>query len=77
LASRLTNIEIYGFSRNHLETYIQKLRAVTLDDVQRVVQKYFLLDDLLIVLVAPAKDIQPNLQSYGSMDVVELENAVQ
>jgi zinc protease len=77
LASRLTNIEIYGFPKNHLETYIQKLRAVTLDDVQRVAQKYFLLDDLLIVLVTPAQETSPKVQKYGSTNVVELDDAIQ
>jgi zinc protease len=77
LASRLTNIEIYGFPRNHLETYIQNLRAVTLDDVQRVVQKYFLLEDLLIVLVVPATETLPRVQNYGAVNVVELEDAIQ
>ena len=77
LASRLTDIELYGFPRNHLETYIQRLRAVTLDDVQRVAQKYFLLDDLLIVLVAPAELTTPKVQKYGTVNSVELQDAIQ
>jgi zinc protease len=77
LAARLTDIELYGFAKDHLEKYIQKLRAVTLDDVQRVAQKYFLLDDLLIVLVSPAQETAPKVQKYGSVSVVELEDAIQ
>jgi len=77
LAARLTDIELYGFPKDHLQKYIQKLRAVTLDDVQRVVQKYFLLDDLLIVLVSPAKETVPKVQKYGPVNVVELEDAIQ
>ncbi len=77
LAGRLTDIELYGFPKNHLETYIQRLRAVTLDDVRRVVQKYFLLDDLLIVLVAPAQEVSPKVERYGPVSVVELDDAIQ
>jgi predicted Zn-dependent peptidase len=77
LAARLTDIEIYGFPRNHLETYVQKLKAVTLEDVQRVARKYFLLDDLLIVLVAPAEETSPKVQTYGAVNVVELQDAIQ
>jgi zinc protease len=77
LATRLTDIEIYGFPKNHLETYIQRLRSVTLDDVKRVTQKYFLLDDLLIVLVAPATESLLKVQSYGPTSVVELQDAIQ
>jgi zinc protease len=77
LAGRLTDIELYGFSKNHLETYIQKLREVTLDDVQRVARKYFLLDDLLMVLVTPAQETSAQVQSYGPVNVVELDDAIQ
>ncbi len=77
LAARLTDIELYGFAKDHLELYIQKLRAVTLNDVQRVVQKYFLLDDLLIVLVAPAQETSPKVEKYGPVSVVELDDAIQ
>ena len=42
-----------------------------------VAQKYFLLDDLLIVLVAPGKEILPEVQKYGPVSVVELEDAIQ
>ncbi|MEK9139202.1 MAG: pitrilysin family protein [Bacteroidota bacterium] len=77
LAARLTDIELYGFQKNHLETYMQKLRAVSLDDVKRVVQKYFLLDDLLIVLVTPAQETSPKVGKYGPVSVVELQDAIQ
>ena len=77
LASRLTDIEIYGYPADYLETYIQKIRAVTLEDVQRVVQKYFLLDDLLMVFVAPGKETAPEVQKYGPVSVVELDDAIQ
>jgi zinc protease len=77
LAARLTDIEIYGFPKNHLETYVQKLKAVTLDDVHRVAQKYFLLDDLLIVLVSPAEETSPKVKTYGTVNIVELQDAIQ
>lgn len=77
LASRLTDIELYGYPADYLETYIQKIRAVTLEDVQKVVQKYFLLDDLLMVFVAPGKETAPEVQKYGPVSVVELDDAIQ
>jgi zinc protease len=77
LAAWLTDIEIYGFPRNYLETYIQNLRKVTPGDIRRVVQKYFLLDDLLMVLVTPAQETSSKVQSYGPVSQVELEEAIQ
>jgi predicted Zn-dependent peptidase len=77
LASRLTDIELYGFPKNHLETYIQKLRAVTQNDIQRVAQEYFLLDDLLMVMVTPAQETTSKVEQYGPVSVVKLEDAIQ
>lgn len=77
LASRMTDIELYGFPKDYLETYIKKIKAVSLSDVQRVAQKYFLVDDLLIVLVTPAQQTAPVVEPYGPMSVVELKDAVQ
>jgi zinc protease len=77
LAMRLTNMELYGFPANYLETYIEKLRAVTLTDVQRVITKYFLLDDLLIVLVTNAQEVSPLVTKYGPVQTMELQDAIQ
>jgi predicted Zn-dependent peptidase len=77
LAAKLSDIELYGFPQNHLETYIQKLRSVTLADIQRVARKYFLLDDMVIVLVTPAKETSPVAMKYGPVSVMELEDAIQ
>ena len=77
LAARLTDIELYGFPRDYLETYIEKLKQVSLKDVRRVVEKYFLLDDLLMVFVAPAQETAPKVQKYGNVEKIELDDAIQ
>jgi len=77
LAGRMTDIELYGFPKDHLETYIKRVNAVSLADVQRVAQKYFLVDDLLIVLVTPAQQTAPVVEPYGPVSVVDLKDAVQ
>lgn len=77
LAARITDIEFYGFPRDYVETYIQKVKAVTLGDVHRVAQKYFLVDDLLLVLVTPAQTSRPVVEKYGPVSVVPLKDAIQ
>jgi predicted Zn-dependent peptidase len=77
LAARMTDIELYGFPKDHLETYIKRINAVSLADVQRVAQKYFLLDDLLFVLVTPAQHTAAGMEPYGPVSVVELKDVVQ
>ncbi len=77
LAASITDIELYGYPSDYLSTYIQKLKAVTPGDVQRIAKQYFLLDDLLFVFVGPAREIIPLVQKYGSVNVMELNDAVQ
>jgi zinc protease len=77
LAARITDIEFYGFPRDYVETYIQKVKAVTLADVERVAQKYFLVDDLLFVLVSPAETTRSVVEKYGPVSVVPLKDAIQ
>ncbi|HWP81790.1 MAG TPA: pitrilysin family protein [Bacteroidota bacterium] len=77
LASNLSEMIFYGFPNDHLETYVQRLKNVTLDDVKRVVQKYFLLDDVIIMVVTNPKETQDSLAGLGPIEVVPLEQAVQ
>lgn len=77
LAARMTDIELYGYPEDHLETYISRIRAVSLADIQRVARKYFLLDDLLFVLVTPAQHTAAVVEPYGPVSVVDLKDAVQ
>jgi len=76
LALRLTDIEFYGLPRDYIEKYIQNVKSVSLADVNRAAQKYFLLDDLLIVLVTPARQMRAVAEKYGPVTVVELKDAI-
>ncbi len=77
LASNITNVELYGFSGDYLDTYIEKLKAVSNADVQRVVNEHFLINDLLFVFVGPAKQDSSVVEGYGPTSVIDLKDAVQ
>jgi zinc protease len=77
LARQVTDIEIYGRPKDYLEKYIQNIRKVSIDDVRTVVQKYFLLDDLLFVIVAPADSAKSALEKYGTLQVKSVEDVIQ
>jgi len=76
LATRLTDIEIYAFPSDYVETYIERLRAVSQEDVRRVAREYVPLEDMLIVLVAPAEQIRKVAGQYGNLSVMELQDAI-
>jgi zinc protease len=77
LASRLTDIELYGFPKDYLERYIERIRSVKQTDIERVVKERFLLDDLLMVLVTPADETVGKVQHYGQTTAISLDDAVE
>lgn len=62
VASYALNIVTKKLPANFYETYLQKINAVTVDDVQRVAQKYFSEENARIVIVGKALDVLPNLE---------------
>lgn len=59
------NIETNNLPENFYETYLDKINAVTIEDIQRVAQKYFSADNARIVIVGKALDVLPNLEKTG------------
>ena len=57
IAGTYANDEYTGRDPRFWETYREKIRAVTLDDVQRVAQKYLHPDKLVILAVGNVEDI--------------------
>lgn len=61
-AAYALNIATKNLPVDFYETYLQKINAVTVDDIQRVAQKYFSADNARIVIVGKALDVLPNLE---------------
>lgn len=59
------NIETEGLPKDYYETYLKKLNAVTIEDINRVAKKYFLIDNFRIMIVGKGADIIPGLESLG------------
>lgn len=65
IARYALNIKVNKLPENFYETYLEKINAVTIDDVQRVAQKYFSVDNARIVIAGKAVDVIPNLEKSG------------
>lgn len=62
IARYALNIKVNNLPENFYETYLEKINAVTIDDVKRVAQKYFNVDNARIVIAGKALDVLPNLE---------------
>ncbi len=73
IVSRKLRLDYFDYPDDYLETYRQKVAAVTIADVQRVARKYLLPDQLQIVLVGDSEVFAEELQTFGlSVKQVEL-----
>lgn len=73
LAARLLAVEFYGLPANYIETYSEKMKAVTMEDCRRALKSYFCTDDMNILVVSNPEVAQPALQGLGPIDVKEMQ----
>ncbi len=64
-ASFASNILINNLPKDFYRTYLQKINAVTIEDVQRVTQKYFNYTNARVVVVGKAEIVRPGLGKLG------------
>ena len=62
VAGYALNIRINNLPEDFYETYLTKINAVTIEDIQRVAQKYFSADNARIIITGKALDVLPNLE---------------
>jgi zinc protease len=65
IALQVLNALFYGLDVKDLETYRERVTAITGDDIQRVARGYLKPARLSIVLVGDARLIEPQLKSVG------------
>ena len=68
------NIERYGFPEDYYATYLERLDAVTVEDVQRVARTYLRPDNMNIT-IAGNRDVADGLARFATMGQVEFFDA--
>jgi len=66
----LVDLDIYGLPEDSLDTFRSRVRAVTPEDVARAAHEHLHPDRAAIVIVGPAKEIEPQLEGLGPVEVV-------
>ncbi|HEY9185395.1 MAG TPA: pitrilysin family protein [Salegentibacter sp.] len=62
IANYALNIKTNDLSEDFYETFLQKINAVTAEDIQRVANKYYQTDNMRIVVAGKASEIAENLE---------------
>ena len=86
LTNLITNQQLYNLPADYLQTYREKVNAVTLDDVEGMAKKYVTPDEIAIVIVGDVGEILPQVKSFANnveifdtegvkKDVAKYENA--
>jgi len=73
LLQNIITQKIYNLPADYWDTYPQKVAAITVDDVQRVAQKYIDLDHLTVVAVGDASKARDVLAKYGKVEVYDAD----
>ncbi len=71
LLQNIITQKLYDLPVDYWDMYPQKVATVTLEDIQRVAQKYIDLDHLQIVAVGDAAKARDALAKYGKVEVYD------
>ena len=65
IANYALNIKTNNLPEDFYSTYLQKIKDVSVEDIQRVANKYFQADNLRIIVVGNGADVIGNLEKTG------------
>jgi zinc protease len=69
LATQLLDVEFYGLDPKFVETFNERINAVTMVDCRRALKSYFCVDDLRILVVSNPEVAKKALEGLGPIDV--------
>jgi zinc protease len=73
LAERIADIEFYGLDRDYLAGYCDRIDAVTMVDVRRVLRERCQVDKFRILVVSQSSQVMKALEGLGPVESKELE----
>lgn len=67
VANFALNTAIYALADDYYDTYLQRVQAVTIDDVKAMAQKYLKTENVYINIVGKAAEIAESLKQFGEL----------
>jgi zinc protease len=76
IALQIINVMFYGLPIEQLQTFRERVNAITVDDIQRVARLYLKPDRLSVVLVGNAAQFTNQLQGigFGTFETIDIQN---
>lgn len=72
VASYALSIIRYGLKKDHYETYLERLQAVSADDILAAAKKYVTPDNAFIFVVGNQDDVLPQLEQFGEVEILDI-----
>jgi zinc protease len=69
--SSLVDLDVHGLPEDSLDTFRGRIRAVTLEEVANSARTRLHPDRIAIIVLGPARDLVPQLEGLGPIEVVE------
>jgi zinc protease len=73
IAGQVASSRLLGQAKDHVQTWRQKLAAVTAADVQRVAKAHYHPENAVIVISGDANVLRPKLEKFGKITIVDEE----
>jgi zinc protease len=73
IASQVASSRLLGQAKDHVQTWRQKLAAVTAADVQRVARAHYRPENAVIIISGDASVLKPKLEKFGKLTIVDEE----
>ena len=73
IASFLSFLDLHGLDRDYLESYVERVYAVTPEDVQRTARDLLRGDDLAIVVVGDRTVVEEQLVKFGDVSLETID----
>jgi predicted Zn-dependent peptidase len=67
IANRMETVVTYGLPETYYNTYIERVQSVTLEDINRVANRYIQPSQMAVVIVGDRKVIEPGIRSLEEL----------
>ncbi|MBM4176362.1 MAG: insulinase family protein [Ignavibacteria bacterium] len=67
LTRYIADMVFYNRGENYLAEWVNNIRKASRIDIEKAIQKYFLMDDLLMMIVTNSSEVKPQVKTFGKV----------